>query len=273
MAQALKVPYLSRLEGTGLQPGQTLFIKGNKTGDNFDIYFLTSQNHEAGDAAFHLAAHCKDKQVIMNDRKAGKSGKDEKAKFSPKDGDHIDIRIRAHDNKFTVYLNLKEVYQFEYRQALSAINHLFIDGAIDLHEVSWGGKYYPVPYQAGIDGGFAPGKKLVVCGVPEKKVDKFCIDFLTADGQSAFHFNPRFGKKVVIRNSFLNNVWGNEEGEGKFPFSSDLAFDVSIINEPYAFQVFVNGNHFCAFAHRTEPNSIKGLKIEGDVELHGVHVK
>uniref|UniRef100_A0A915I6S5 Galectin n=1 Tax=Romanomermis culicivorax TaxID=13658 RepID=A0A915I6S5_ROMCU len=77
----------------------------------------------------------------------------------------------------------------------------------------------------------------------------------------------------VVRNSFLNNTWGTEEAEGKFPFQSDQCFEVMIVNEPYAFQCFINGVQFCAFAHRNDPNSVKGLKIEGDIELHGVHVK
>lgn len=273
MAQKFTVPYLSRLEGGGLQPGQTLFIKGTKTGENFNVLFLTGASPDSADVAFSLGAHGKDKQIVLNDKKGGKAGKEEKCKYAVKDGEPIDLRVRAHDNKFDIYLNLKIVAQFEYRQPLSTINHLYIDGAVDLQEVSWGGKYYPVPYQAGIDGGFTPGKKLVVCGVPEKKCEGFQINFVTSDNQTAFHFNPRFNKKTIIRNAFLNNAWGNEESEGKFPFSGDQAFDVQIVNEPYAFQVFVNNNHFCAFAHRTDPNVIKGLKIEGDVELHGVHVK
>jgi len=76
-----------------------------------------------------------------------------------------------------------------------------------------------------------------------------------------------------MRNALLNKAWGSEESEGKFPLSHDLAFDITVVNEPYAFQVFVNGNHFCAFAHRVDPNVIKGIKIEGDVILMGVHVK
>jgi len=96
------VPYLSRLEGGGLQPGQTVFVKGIKQGDNFSVSFLTSQNHENGDAALTLAAHGKDKQILLNDRSSGKQGKDEKVKFAVKDGEHVDLRFRAHDNKFTV---------------------------------------------------------------------------------------------------------------------------------------------------------------------------
>jgi len=261
----------------------------------------------------------------------------------------MSINIFVLENKSTrtlqqVYLNLKEVAQFEYRQPLSAINHIFIDGSIELHEVNWGGKYYvnihpvllnniinvkwksaplkPVPYQAGIDGGFTPGKKLIVCGVPEKKVDNFKIDFLTAEGQIAFHFNPRFGKKVLtafkiekfrlfdqvskqkFRSSSETPTWTargatrRARASSRFRPTSPLTFRSStspMLSRYHIYktgggvirifrncwknricfriQVFVNGAHFCAFAHRIEPTSIKGLRIEGDVELHGVHVK
>jgi len=107
----------------------------------------------------------------------------------------------------------------------------------------------------------------------EKKVKMFAINLLTTAGEIAFHFNPRFSEKHVMRNSQIGGNWEAEESEGKFPFEKDSGFDIIIVNEPYAYQVFVNGNHFCAFAHRTDPNNIRGLKIEGDVELQGVHVK
>lgn len=268
-----RVPYLSKLEGGGLQPGQTVVIKGLQTADSFSVLFLTNQSHETSDVAFSLVVHQKDKNVILNDRKAGKWGKEEKKKDPFKEGEPVDLRIRCHDNKFDVFANLKEIATFEYRQPLNAINHLYIDGGIDLQDVNWGGKYYPVPYQAGVDGGFTAGKKLFVSGVPEKKCEQYSINLMTDKGEIAFHFNARFNKKAVVRNAQLGGSWGTEEAEGKFPFSSDLAFDVTVVNEPYAFQVFVNGAHFCAFAHRIDPNTIKGLKIEGDVILMGVHVK
>jgi hypothetical protein len=37
--------------------------------------------------------------------------------------------------------------------------------------------------------------------------------------------------------------------------------------------VYINGNHFCSYAHRADPNSVKGLEISGEVELQGVYVK
>jgi len=269
---SFRVPYLSRLEGGGLQPGQTVVVKGVQTGPDFSLLLLTGQSHETADVAFSFQIHQKDKAAICNDRKAGKWGKEEKKKDPFKEGEPVDLRIRCHDNKFDIFCNLKELATFEYRQPLNAVNHLFIDGGVDLQDVTWGGKYYPVPYQAGIDGGFTTGKRLFVSGVSEKKCEQFSINLLTDKNEIAFHFNPRFNKKTVIRNSNLGS-WGSEENEGKFPLEKELAFDINFVNEAYAFQVFVNGTHFCAFAHRTDPNTIKGLRIEGDVILMGVHVK
>jgi len=268
-----RVPYLSRLEGGGLQPGQTVVIKGTQTGPAFNVLFLTGANHETADAGFSLVVSQKDKSVILNDKKQGKFGKEEKKKDPFKEGEPVDLRIRCHDNKFEIYTNLKHLGDFEYRQPLNTINHLFIDGGVDLNDVSWGGKYYPVPYQAGIDGGFSVGKKLFVSGVPEKKCEGFSVNLMTDRNEYAFHFNPRYNKKLIVRNANVGGAWGTEESEGKFPLQSDLAFDIMIVNEAYSFQCFVNGVHFCSFAHRTDPSQLKGLKIEGDCVLMGVHVK
>uniref|UniRef100_A0A915KCS8 Galectin n=1 Tax=Romanomermis culicivorax TaxID=13658 RepID=A0A915KCS8_ROMCU len=270
---AIPLPYLSRLEGNGLEPGQTVVIKGIETGDHFNVSFLTGANFESSDIPFHISVRLKDKVAILNDRKASKWGKEEKKKEPFKEGEKVDLRVRAHENKFEVYANGKLMGEFEYRQPLNSINHLYIDGTVELHSVNWGGKYYPVPYQAGVEGGFATGKRLTVSGIPEKKAESFSINLINAANEIAFHFNPRFNKKLIVRNSQLGGTWGTEEIEGKFPLALDTLFDINIVNEPYALQVYINDQHFCAFAHRAEPNTIRGLKIEGDVELQGVHVK
>lgn len=271
--EPIPLPYLSRLEGNGLEPGQTVIIKGIEIGDHFNVSFLTSANFESSEIPFHISIRLKDKVAIFNDRQGGKWGKEEKKKEPFKEGENVDLRVRAHDNKFEVYANLKSIGEFEYRQPLNSINHLYIDGTLELHTVSWGGKYYPVPYQAGVEGGFTPGKRLVVSGMPEKKCEMFAINLMNANNDIVFHLNPRYNKKTMIRNAMLGGSWGTEESEGKFPLSADTLFDINVVNEPYAFQIYVNGAHFCAFAHRGEPNDIKGIKINGDVELHGVHVK
>ena len=41
-------------------------------------------------------------------------------------------------------------------------------------------------------------------------------------------------------------------------------FDVTIINEAYSFQIFINGKRFCTFAHRNNnPSDVETLEVEG----------
>jgi len=95
---------------------------------------------------------------------------------------------------------------------------------------------------------------------------------MTEKNEYAFHFNVQFSKKVA-RNSNIGGSWAQEENDGKFPFSHDEVFDVMVVNEAYSLQVFVNGNHFCSFAHRTDPKNYRGISVNADVILMGVHVK
>uniref|UniRef100_F1LAY1 Galectin n=1 Tax=Ascaris suum TaxID=6253 RepID=F1LAY1_ASCSU len=210
-------------------------------------------------------------------------------RFHSKKGDPFDIRIRAHDNKFTVYCDRKEVKEFEHRVPLQWVTHLSIDGDTQIHHVQWGGKYYPIPYESGIAGeGLNPGKSLIIYGIPEKKAKRFNINLLKKNGDIALHFNPRFDEKIktqkpichcsrtqrghVIRNALINGQWGKEEREGKNPFEKHVAFDLEIKNEEYAFQIFVNGERFASFAHRVDPHEIGGLQIQGDLDITGIQI-
>lgn len=56
------------------------------------------------------------------------------------------------------------------------------------------------------------------------------MDLSTDRSDVAFHFNPRFkesGKKVIVRNSFIDQKWGSEERQlDSFPFIEGKPFEV-----------------------------------------------
>uniref|UniRef100_A0A0M3IG00 Galectin n=1 Tax=Ascaris lumbricoides TaxID=6252 RepID=A0A0M3IG00_ASCLU len=229
------IPYRSQLQEK-IEPGQTVIIKGSTIEES---------------QRFTVSLHCKT------------------ADFS---GNDVPLHLSFRFDEGKIFCDQKEFKDYEHRLPLSSISHLSIDGDLYLNQVHWGGKYYPVPYESGIAQGFGVQKSLLIFACPEKKAKRFNVNLLRKNGDIALHFNPRFDEKAVVRNALQAGEWGNEEKEGKIPFEKGVGFDLTITNEPYAFQIFVNGERFCSFAHRSDPHDITGLQIQGDLELTGIQI-
>lgn len=271
----LPIPYRSKLTDP-FEPGQTLMVKGKTIPESkrFNINFHSgSPDLEGGDIPFHISIRYDEGKFVFNTFNKGEWMKEERKSNPYKKGSDIDIRIRAHDNRFVIYADQKEIHEYEHRVPLSTITHFSVDGDIILNQVTWGGKYYPVPYESGITGdGLTTGKSLVIHGIPEKKGKCFTINILNETGDVVLSFNSKIGDKHIVRNAKINNEWGNEEKEGKSPLQKGVGFDLEIKNEAYSFQIFINGHRFATFAHRTNPEGIKGLQISGDVEITGIQL-
>ncbi|VDK23417.1 unnamed protein product, partial [Anisakis simplex] len=80
--------------------------------------------------------------IVFNTFAKGEWGKEERKSNPYKKGDDIDIRIRAHDSKFSISVDQKEVKEYEHRVPLSSVTHFSIDGDILVTYIHWGGKYY-----------------------------------------------------------------------------------------------------------------------------------
>lgn len=271
--QSYPIPYRSRLQER-IEPGQTLTVKGRSfsTADVVGINFYRGSDFENGDMIFHIAVRYSQKKIITNTKEHGQWGKEEIHKNPLKAGEKFDIRIRAHDTNFQVFINNEEFCTYDHRAPLSGIDHFEVKGDCELQHVHWGGRYYPIPFESGIMGGLLPDRRLTVYGIVNKNPNSFSINLKKVNGDIAFHFNPRFSHKEVVRNSNIGGNWGREEKEGKFPFEKHHIFDVEILNEQYSIQVYVNGEHFCSYAHRTDPHEITVIMVQGDLEVIGIVV-
>jgi len=268
----LRIPYLARLDNS-FQPGQSLIVRGVITGKKFDVNLTTGPNvdgYNGDNIALHISWREKEKTIVFNSFENGQWKKEERHGGSAvHEGKPFDLRVRAHDDRFEIFLEHKKLADFNYRLPLNAITHVFVTGDVQLQALAWEGNYYPIPYRGGIPGSFGPGRKLFITGVPEHNVNKFEIN-LYSGNDIALHYNPRFHDKIVVRNTRRGGSWEHEEREGKFPFVKDKQFDLVIVSEGDALQIFVDGEHQSTFVNRIPAFSIDGLGIEGDLQLQAI---
>ncbi|PAV55529.1 hypothetical protein WR25_03929 [Diploscapter pachys] len=264
------VPYRSVLQEK-FEPGQTLIVKGSTIDESqrFTINLHDkSADFSGNNVPLHISVRFDEGKIVLNSFINGEWGKEERKSNPIKKGDSFYIRVRAHDDRYQIVIDHKEFKDYEHRLPLTSVSHLSIDGDLYLNHVHWGGKYYPVPYETGMATGLGVGKTLLIFGTVEKKAKLFHLNLLRKNGDIALHFNPRFDEKAI-----LSNEWGNEEREGKIPFEKGVGFDLAIQNEAYAFNIFVNGERWATYAHRSDPHDISGLQIGGDIELSGIQIQ
>jgi len=272
---AFQIPYRSKLTEP-FEPGQTLTVKGKTAEDSvrFTINLHTATADFSGnDVPLHISVRFDEGKIVFNTFSKGEWGKEERTKNPWKKGDDFDIRIRAHDSKYQIFTDQKEIKEYEHRSPLSSVTHFSIDGDCFITHINWGGKYYPVPYESGIAGeGLSVGRSLMIFGTPEKKGKRFHINLLKKNGDIALHLNPRFDEKAIVRNTLISGEWGNEEREGKLTLEKATGFDLEIKNEEYGFQIFLDGERWATYAHRLDPHDINGIQIGGDVEITGIQI-
>ncbi|XP_011891767.1 PREDICTED: galectin-8 [Cercocebus atys] len=115
-----------------------------------------------------------------------------------------------------------------------------------------------------------PGRTVVVKGEVFFFSKSFNFFFLAGKSKDiALHLNPRLNIKAFIRNSFLQESWGEEERNiTSFPFSPGMYFEMIIYCDVREFKVAVNGVHSLEYKHRfKELSSIDTLEINGDIHL------
>ncbi|VDD91203.1 unnamed protein product, partial [Enterobius vermicularis] len=276
------VPYLSKLEGNQLNPGQSLIVRGYIIGRNEFIVSLTAgpkvEKDDDSDVLDNrlllIRANITKRQIYLNaciDNEWGKEGSI-KHKWNP--GDEFDIRLRSMEKHFEVYVEHKLVANFAYYVPISNISHIYINGDVELYTVSWEGKFYQTPYAADIPGNFHPGRKLYISAFLKRKSKQFVVDFYSGY-DIAFRINARLVERKLLKNTRCQDCWGDEDQslEASFPFKLNRTFDLLIYCEENRFLIYVDDCLTSIYSHRMSPQSIDKLSIDGDLELLGVHLK
>ncbi|CAD5212159.1 unnamed protein product [Bursaphelenchus okinawaensis] len=272
--QEYRLPFKTRISEP-FKEGQTIHAVGriSKDPQRIDFNFHKGGAKDA-DEPLHLSIRFDEGifsgKIVYNTFKDGNWSEKEERISSPYKAEEVfDIRVRIVGGKYKVYGNRKEIGTFDQRESLEGVDHVSINGDLDsLRVFHYGGTIFPNPYTAIAK--LIVGKRLDISGIPNGK--KFNINLYRGNMEYALQLSIRYNEGAIVRNAMVNNEWGKEEREGEFPLNKNEIFDVTVINESYSFQIFINGKRFTTFAHRGSANDVETLEIEGNVEVQTVTI-
>ena len=130
--------------------------------------------------------------------------------------------------------------------------------------------FQSLPFEARLNASMGPGRTVVIKGEVNTNARSFNVDLVAGKTRDiALHLNPRLNVKAFVRNSFLQDAWGEEERNITcFPFSSGMYFEMIIYCDVREFKVAINGVHSLEYKHRFKDlSSIDTLSVDGDIRL------
>ncbi|XP_069602651.1 galectin-4-like [Ranitomeya imitator] len=292
------IPYTTVIAG-GLRVGMVVTVQATLPSkyNRFTINFACGQE-ETSDIALHMNARYDGRdRVVFNSKQGEVWDKEEMKKEMPfKSGKAFLIMFEITKSNYQVFANGAPFFEFGHRIPLDRVFWLQVSGDITVQELTiigngpgvkgglvmsgaqsdllpmLGPAYVNalVPFSANIRGGMIPKRSVVVKGVVKSGAKSFIINLKASySNEIALHLNPRLNKNTVVRNSFANGIWGEEETEQvKNPFKSGEYFNISICSEEQNFRVFVNGSHSFNYAHRLwNLQQVDKLEVDGDVKI------
>ena len=89
----------------------------------------------------------------------------------------------------------------------------------------------------------------------------------------ALHFKPRLKENIIVRNTYQNGQWGDEERNGGSPLKPGSNFTLEIVCETRGYRIYVDDTEFTFYSHRILPQSITHLRIKGLMTLCNMFYK
>lgn len=295
------IPYVGTIPEQ-LEPGTLIVIRGHVPGDSdrfqVDLQCGSSVKPRA-DVIFHFNPRFKRTNcIVCNTLKNEKWGREEITYDMPfRKEKSFEIVMMVLKDKFQVAVNGKHTLLYAHRMSPEKIDTLGISGKVSIHSVGFsfssdlrstqastlevavvngegvpsaGMSQFTLPFVARLNSSMGPGRTVVIKGEVNAKAKGFNVDLISGKSKAiALHLNPRLNSKAFVRNSFLQDSWGEEERNITcFPFSPGMYFEMIIYCDVKEFKVAVNGVHSLEYKHRfKELPSIDTLEVDGDIQL------
>ncbi|XP_031209192.1 galectin-9 isoform X2 [Mastomys coucha] len=303
------IPFTGVIQG-GLQEGLQVTLQGTVQSFANRIIVNFQSGFSGNDIAFHFNPRFEEGgYVVCNTKQNGQWGPEERKMQMPfQKGMPFELCFLVQRSDFKVMVNKSFFVQYQHRVPYHLVDTINVSGCVQLSFITFqtqgfhpahqapmaqtiihtvhstpGQMFstpgippmayptpaYTMPYFTNILNGLYPSKSIIISGNVLPDAKRFHIN-LRSGGDIAFHLNPRFNEKAVVRNTQINNSWGPEERSlpGRMPFSRGQSFSVWILCEGHCFKVAVDGKHMCEYYHRLKNlPAINTLEVAGDVQL------
>ncbi|KAM6177545.1 galectin-8 [Erethizon dorsatum] len=295
------IPYVGTISEQ-LEPGSLIVIRGHVPSDaerfQVDLQCGSSVKPRA-DVAFHFNPRFKRANyIVCNTLTNERWGWEEITYDMPFQKEKsFEIVIMVLEDKFQVSVNGKHTLLYAHRIKLEKIDTLGIYDHVNIHSIGFrfssdlqstqastlgltnmnrenvqksGISQLTLPFEARLNSPMGPGRTVVIKGEVNTKAKSFNIDLVAGKSKDiALHLNPRLNIKAFVRNSFLNDAWGEEERNITFfPFSPGMFFEMIIYCDTRDFKVAINGAHSLEYKHRFQDlRSIDTVAVNGDIRL------
>ncbi|KAM9005287.1 galectin-9 isoform X3 [Sarcophilus harrisii] len=296
------VPFSGPIHG-GLKDGHEITVNGSVLltgGNRFSVNFQCG--FTGNNIAFHFNPRFENGGfVVCNTKQFGSWGPEERKMQMPfQKGTPFEIRFQVQNEAFNVLVNGNHFVQYLHRIPFQQVDTISIEGIVQVSYINfqtqtvypainsvppvpsapalpntmYTSPLYPLPFSTLIPGGLYPSRNIIVSGSILLTADMFTIN-LRCGNDIAFHLNPRFKEKAVVRNTKINYSWGSEERSlpGFMPFIQGQGFTILIRCEMHCLKVSINGQHQFDYNHRMKNlGSINQLEVSGDIQLTHVQV-
>ncbi|XP_029403499.1 galectin-8 isoform X2 [Mus pahari] len=286
------IPYVGTITEQ-LKPGSLIVIRGHvpKDSERFQVDFqLGNSLKPRADVAFHFNPRFKRTScIVCNTLTNEKWGWEEITYDMPfRKEKSFEIVFMVLKNKFQVAVNGKHVLLYTHRISPEQIDTVGIYGKVNIHSIGFRfssdlqsmetsvlgltqiNRENSLPFEARLNASMGPGRTVVIKGEVNANARSFNVDLVSGKSRDiALHLNPRLNVKAFVRNSFLQDAWGEEERNITcFPFSSGMYFEMIIYCDVREFKVAINGVHSLEYKHRFKDlSSIDTLSVDGDIRL------
>lgn len=118
------------------------------------------------------------------------------------------------------------------------------------------------------------GHLFVISGKSVDGANIFFVNFASGRGDGAdipFHLSVHFHSETILRNSLIDQVWGDEEvDEGLMTSSNPVVpgwdFKILIMTGDEKFHIAINDQPYCTYNYRLSLEAVHVLAIGGDVQ-------